>query len=195
MNDKDEKELYDVEQEHSQSTDEAPAFVPGTKYEAALFRVYKNDSLSEGLRVLSVAIALLTVYAFAYTIFTSLAAREVSYVIRLVISTAPAFLVVSIARKAVNAPRPYELFSFYETAPKKKSGESFPSRHVFSVFAIGSALLFENLPLGVCLIISGVILAATRVLLGIHFVKDTVAGALIGLISGTLGMLISGLFF
>ena len=195
MHDKDEKEIYTVEQAPPKSTDEAPTFVPGTKYEAALFHVYKNDSLSEGLRVLSVAIALLTVYAFAYTLFTSLAAREVSYAIRLVISTAPAFLTVSIARKVINAPRPYELLPFYETAPKKKTGESFPSRHVFSVFAIGSALLFGNPALGVCLIISGVILAATRVLLGIHFVKDTAAGALIGIISGTLGMLISGLFF
>ena len=35
----------------------------------------------------------------------------------------------------------------------------------------------------------GAVLAALRVLLGVHFIRDVVAGALIGVISGVIGLL------
>ena len=43
---------------------------------------------------------------------------------------------------------------------------------------------------GIAAIILGVYLAVERVLLGIHFVKDTAVGAVIGAISGLIGILI-----
>ena len=97
------------------------------------------------------------------------------------------FISVSLIRKQINAPRPYELYGFPEKPPHKGGG-SFPSRHVFSAFLIGTLGLFLS-PLFVILLILGVSLAISRVLLGIHFIRDTVAGALLGSVSALIGVL------
>ena len=168
--------------------------VPTSKYENTLYRVYKNEHLYEGLRMASYAIVLLSVYAFVYyfVIFVSQSYLEV---IRFALVTGVPFVIVSLMRMLIDAPRPYQVYSFYSVPPKKKCGKSFPSRHVFSVFVIASAISFENLFLGIGLGILGVALGAFRVLLGIHFIKDTVAGAAIGIFSGVVGMLITHMIF
>ena len=174
---------------------EREGFRPSTKYESVLFRVYKNAPLYEMLRVLCVAIVFLTLYAYLYFIATSIFAAKPLEAVRLLTVTAPAFFVVSAVRLIINAPRPYEVLPFYEKAPKGTRGRSFPSRHVFSVFVIGTALAFTSAPVGTAILLAGVILSVCRVLLGIHFIKDTVAGAVIGVVSGVVGMLITGFFF
>jgi membrane-associated phospholipid phosphatase len=47
-----------------------------------------------------------------------------------------------------------------------------------------------ELALGIILLALGVLLCIARVLLGIHFVRDVIAGALIGVCSAALGILI-----
>lgn len=99
------------------------------------------------------------------------------------------FVLLSLVRKTINAPRPYEVF---ETAPlitKDTKGKSFPSRHVFSIFVIATAFWFEcPLPqIAICIFIHGIFLAILRVVSGVHFTKDVVAGALLGIIMATLG--------
>jgi len=98
------------------------------------------------------------------------------------------FIAVTLLRHLINAPRPYELFEL--TVPRHREGHSFPSRHVFSAFAIGTALIFYGVPLGVCTLALGVLIAVLRTLLGLHFIRDTVAGALIGVSTSLIGMLI-----
>ena len=39
-----------------------------------------------------------------------------------------------------------------------------------------------------------VILGAARVLLGIHFIRDVIAGGLIGIVSGIIGLLVASPF-
>ena len=48
------------------------------------------------------------------------------------------FVAVSIFRKCYNAKRPYEIYDFKPLIPKDTIGKSFPSRHVFSIFVIGT---------------------------------------------------------
>lgn len=96
------------------------------------------------------------------------------------------FLAVSLFRKWYNAPRPYEV---YETAPfisKNKKGQSFPSRHCASAFIIAMAFLYTCLPAGVCFLILGTVIAAARVLGGVHFIKDVLAGAGFSILCGWL---------
>ena len=45
-------------------------------------------------------------------------------------------MVVSVSRKIINEPRPYEKYGVPPVLDKDTSGKSFPSRHVFSVFVI-----------------------------------------------------------
>ena len=97
------------------------------------------------------------------------------------------FAALSAARRRINAPRPYEVYGLEPLIPKKSRGESFPSRHVFSIFVIAGSLLYVRPPLGTALLALGVLLAAVRVVSGMHFLKDVLAGAIIGVISAVIG--------
>ena len=100
------------------------------------------------------------------------------------------FVTLSIVRKLINAPRPYDLYSFYEKKPREKSGSSFPSRHAYSAFVIATLVLCLSIPASVALFALGILLCVCRVLLGIHFIRDVAAGALIGIIAGVIGLLL-----
>ena len=104
-----------------------------------------------------------------------------------VIVPAVAFVALSIFRKCVSAKRPYEVMDIDPIIPKDKSGSSFPSRHVFSVFMIGMTFLQFSVENGMILMILGVILAVIRIVGGVHFTRDVVCGAAIGILSGLLG--------
>ena len=73
--------------------------------------------------------------------------------------------------------------------PKDTKGNSFPSRHVFSIYIIAMAAWYVWMPLGVILCVAGVFLAAARVIGRVHFMKDVVAGALIAVGCGILWLL------
>jgi membrane-associated phospholipid phosphatase len=96
-------------------------------------------------------------------------------------------------RYLINSPRPYEVFDIDEfkvMREERKSGRSFPSRHVFSAFLIGMLWLPYSVPFGVAALMLGAFLGLQRVLLGIHFIRDVITGAVIGIVSGLVGILI-----
>ena len=101
------------------------------------------------------------------------------------------FILLSIFRKCINAPRPYEVFGTEPIIPKNTKGKSFPSRHVFSIFVIGTTfmLVCPVLALGIIILILGVVLAFLRVVSGVHFPRDVIAGALCGIMLALLGLL------
>ena len=175
-----------------EATDEAeekkPEYVPKNKYEKALYRVYSDEGLAETLRVASLAIVAISVYAF-FTHCLRLLSDSPLYLIETLIITGVPFVALTVMRMMINAPRPYELLEFYEKKPKNKSGRSFPSRHVFSVFVIGTVMIPTSAFIGAALLVLGAALGAMRVLLGVHFIRDVVAGALVGVLSGIIGLL------
>ncbi|MBQ7387174.1 MAG: phosphatase PAP2 family protein [Clostridia bacterium] len=157
--------------------------------ERLLKEISENKILTLSLKVYSHACVLLSVILFVmleYKAYESSLTEALS----LAVSLAVPFLVVSVLRVIINAPRPYEVLGIYENLPKNKRGRSFPSRHAFSVFAI-AVTAFPTYPaLAVTGIILGVGLCIARVLLGIHFVRDVLAGALIGIASAAFGLII-----
>lgn len=96
------------------------------------------------------------------------------------------FIAVSLFRKIVNAKRPYEVLDIDPIIKKNKKGSSFPSRHVFSVFIIAMMYYYIIKPLGILLFIIGLFLALIRVIGGVHFFRDVLFGALIGILCGLL---------
>lgn len=108
--------------------------------------------------------------------------------------TGLSFVLVTVVRSRIGAPRPYEVFGTVPLVRKETKGKSFPSRHAFSIFIIASvtAVLYP-LP-GAILLAAGCLLAALRVLVGVHFVKDVTAGAVAGMLMGFGGMALAGLF-
>ena len=96
------------------------------------------------------------------------------------------FLIVTVFRKVVNRKRPYEKFPITSLIKKDKRGQSFPSRHVFSIFLIATLWFYFCKPVGIFLFIAGIFLAIVRVVGGVHFISDVCAGALLGIITGLL---------
>lgn len=97
-------------------------------------------------------------------------------------------LILTAVRAKLNLPRPYEQFDITPLYNKKSSGKSFPSRHTFSVFIISFTLYFYVHPIvfGVLLALS-IMLAVLRVLIGVHLVRDVMAGFLFAVISALIG--------
>ena len=98
------------------------------------------------------------------------------------------FAVVSLFRHIFNAPRPYEVSGVAPLIPQKGHGHSFPSRHTFSAFIIATAFFHFNPICGIILFCAGFMLAFLRVALGVHYIKDVVAGALLGILGGIVGL-------
>ena len=98
------------------------------------------------------------------------------------------FVLVSIVRSKINAPRPYEMPGAKPPLIKKDApGNSFPSRHIFSIFVIAVTFFWVwHIP-GILIGIAGAVLSWVRVAGGVHFPRDVIAGALIGIGCGVLG--------
>lgn len=135
---------------------------------------------------------LATVMCVLVFIYLFLAFYEISIaaLVGLLVTLGVPFLSVSLVRRLIDSPRPYEIYDIYDIPPKKKKGSSFPSRHAFSIFAIGTLCLFVHPLIGAATLVLGIIMCVSRVLLGIHFIRDVVAGALIGVISSLIGAFI-----
>ena len=154
-------------------------------------RVYEKGWLALLLLGVCYFATAFTAAAFALSLI-GLAAGELPRAIGLLVVTLVPFIGVTVFRNLVAAPRPSELYDMSplgDWEPSKKN-RSFPSRHVFSSFVIGSSPCFVQPIVGALVLTLGVALGACRVLLGYHFLRDVVAGGLIGVISGVVGMLI-----
>ena len=76
---------------------------------------------------------------------------------------------------------------FVPLFPKDKTGQSMPSRHCFSAAAIAAAVWYVLPPLGAVLAVLAVIIAVSRVVTGVHFVSDVLAGLAFGLVFAVAG--------
>ena len=94
---------------------------------------------------------------------------------------------VTLFRKIVNEPRPYEKYDLPPVIDKDAGGKSFPSRHVFSVFVIAVTVFVRNPVAGCILAMIGIMIAVIRVIGGVHTVWDVTAGAAVGILSGVIG--------
>lgn len=107
-----------------------------------------------------------------------------------ILSPALGFALVSCLRKRINAARPYELHKIDALILKDTQGQSFPSKHVYSSFAIAICWLSYSPILGTVFVTLAFFIALIRVIGGVHFPKDVIAGALIGVAFGSLSLLL-----
>ena len=99
---------------------------------------------------------------------------------------ASGFVILSFLRKKINSPRPYEEWDIKPLLDRDSPGQSMPSRHVFSATIISMACLHASLTIGmICLTLSA-FLGLVRVLGGVHFPKDVVAGYICALVWGVI---------
>ncbi|MBF9618825.1 phosphatase PAP2 family protein [Streptococcus pseudopneumoniae] len=99
---------------------------------------------------------------------------------------ASGFVILSLFRKKINAPRPYEEWDIKPLLDRDSPGQSMPSRHVFSATIISMACLHASLSLGIILLVLSALLGLVRVLGGVHYPKDVVVGYICGLAWGVI---------
>ena len=99
---------------------------------------------------------------------------------------ASGFVILSLLRKKINAPRPYEVWEIVPLLDRDSPGQSMPSRHVFSATIISMACLHASLAVGVILLLLSAILGLVRVLGGVHYPKDVVVGYICALVWGVI---------
>ena len=103
---------------------------------------------------------------------------------------AAGFVTLSVFRYIYNAPRPYELGGPMPPTGKATKGKSFPSRHTFCMFMIACTWMLFQPIVGAVLLACGFFMAYVRVKLGVHFLRDVVAGALCAIAFSLIGYLI-----
>lgn len=100
---------------------------------------------------------------------------------------AATFLAATLFRELINCPRPYEASGILPLIPKEKQGHSFPSRHAVSAGIIAMAWGYQNPAAGIAFWVVAVIIAASRVLAGVHYVRDVAAGLALAAAAGLAG--------
>ena len=100
--------------------------------------------------------------------------------------SATGFVILSLLRKKINAPRPYEKWDIKPLLDRDSPGQSMPSRHVFSASIISMACLHTSLSVGFILLILSVFLGLVRVLGGVHYPKDVVVAYICALVWGVI---------
>ena len=91
------------------------------------------------------------------------------------------FLIVTLLRKVINRKRPYEAMAI-DPLIEHKQGESFPSRHTVSAFAIALACLQVKSLLGTIMLILAFVVSCSRILSGVHYISDVLSAVIIALI-------------
>lgn len=103
---------------------------------------------------------------------------------RITLSPLTVFAIVTFFRKIFNRARPYEKFATTSVFGKNKKGESMPSRHTACAFIIAMAFMYVSIPLGIAYLIISALIMISRVLAGVHFISDVIAGMAISLLYG-----------
>ena len=105
---------------------------------------------------------------------------------------AVSFVLLSLFRAKINRPRPYETFQVPPVIKKDTKGNSFPSRHVFSATIIAMTFLLMS-PwtwLGIVFLLVAAGLAVVRVVSGVHYISDVIAGYCVAIVAAIIGYLI-----
>ena len=150
-------------------------------------KVYEKPRALASLKILDFASVLICGAVLILTLAGFLTRGEWYSLFGAVITLGVPFVLVSILRRVLSFPRPFEIYGI--PAERRGGGCSFPSRHAFSAFAIGTFICFTNVFWGIALLSLGALISVCRVLLGLHFWRDVIAGAVIGILGSLIGVL------
>lgn len=104
------------------------------------------------------------------------------------------WLLVTVIKALTDRARPFNLLRETRVIGWREAGLSFPSGHTTQTFFMMTlAISHFHLPLIIALglYVIAVLVGFTRIYLGVHYPRDVIAGAILGLIWGGLGVLVA----
>ena len=156
-------------------------------YEKRKSNLLRHPQLLQLMRVFNRMMTVLMPLAYLILLGTNCVSKEVGKdLYAYILVPALGFVLLTLVRKWINQPRPYETWEIIPLLDKDSSGNSMPSRHVFSATIISMACVHANLPAGLIFLVLSAFLGLVRVLGGVHYPKDVLAGYVCGLLWGIL---------
>ena len=156
-------------------------------YEKRKSSLLRHPQLLQLMRIFNRMMTVLMPVAYLALLGTSLISKGTGQALyTYILVPAFGFVLLTLVRKWINQPRPYETWEIVPLLDKDSSGNSMPSRHVFSATIISVACLHASLPVGLVLLVLSAFLGFVRVLGGVHYPKDVLVGYACGLLLGIL---------
>ena len=153
----------------------------------------KISSNSAMCKLLNIANKSITTYVYcmftAIMIYLLFAQRFHEHIVITLFCGAGFFLVTFIRRYIIRI-RPFAKYGFQPIIKCKKQDCSMPSRHTYSVFVIAIATFLIHPALFAFNIFCGIVLALTRILSGVHYISDILAGIAFAMVFGILCIVI-----
>lgn len=153
------------------------------QYEKWTAPLKEDDNARESLLKLNTTLTYLCYFLYPLLLVLMFLTDKKLF-LRILLTAAVPFVVFSLVRRILNFKRPYEELDIEPIIKKNTKGKSFPSRHVFSCFLIAMCWMKYSTVMGVFLIVSGIFLAVARVLGGVHYPRDVIVGAIVGVLCG-----------
>lgn len=144
-------------------------------------QAYIKEETSDWLHVINFVLTIAGVIAFVVLVILA-GVKDLYMAGKILAVCAISFLLVSGVRKVLNVPRP-EGYS-------AKVGESFPSRHTFSMMIIGLAWINLNVLVGMIFCGLAVVLGGVRIAIGAHRPMDIYGAILIAIACAWVGFVI-----
>ena len=167
-------------------------------YERAAQRVWQNTTADARLvKIGDKGITVLMYLVYIVALGMLLAENRWVDLALLIGTTGSGFILVTAMRHFLSSPRPYEVYAFKPPLGYHRPGRSFPSRHAYSATVITAAWVWLlGWPALGALGLLTLCQMLFRVIGGVHFIRDVLAGAALGALFGGIGFwLIPWLFF
>ena len=100
---------------------------------------------------------------------------------------ASAFVVGTLVRKLIDRPRPYTALGFSALLDRNSAGQGMRVRLGVWPAVIAGTAWYVLPPLGAVLAVLGVLIAISRVVTGVHYISDVLAGLAFGSVFAVLG--------
>ncbi len=147
-------------------------------YESLIIDIIGRPKLAAFVKACDIFIVSACVLSYpvflVFIIFSDVGLNQILYSITI---PAISFAIVSVIRFIIDEKRPYEIYGYTPIIGHQKRGKSFPSRHVFSAFMLAMTYMRFSYSAGIIFCAIGFFLGLIRVIGGVHYIHDVIAGA------------------
>ncbi len=108
--------------------------------------------------------------------------ERLSRIFDLFVSVLFAWIITFSLQYVMNRARPYQTLDINPLTKPAIETSSFPSAHATIAFAFASWIALQDMMFGIVFMILAALVGFSRMMIGVHYATDVLAGALVGII-------------